>query len=209
MNSLLEQGLNRLGIECSERQFEQLVAYIAEIELWNRKMNLVADSERDKLVIRHLLDSLAPLNILKNIQAERVADVGSGGGFPGIPLAVMLPELKFSLIERSGKKAGFLRSTAAVLGLVDRVEVVQSNIEEVHDSFELTVLRAFRDFSEYYGELLRITKPEGTIAAYKGRMDSVQADLKRCGISEGYSVKEVDVPFLEEERNLLLIRPKH
>ncbi len=208
MNSLLGQGLNRLGIEFSSRQHGQLEAYIAEIELWNRKMNLVSDSERDKLVIRHLLDSLAPLNILKNIQAERVADVGSGGGFPGIPLAVMLPEYSFSLIERSGKKAGFLRSTAAVLGLVDRVEIVESNIEDVHDVFDLTVLRAFRDFSEYYGELQRITRPGGIIAAYKGRMDSVQADLKRCSLTDGFSVTSLDVPFLDEERNLLVIKPK-
>ena len=103
-----------------------LQKYIEEIELFNQAYGLVKVKDRDELIVKHILDSLAPLELITqllkkstciSLEPWQIADVGSGAGFPGIPLAAHLPSAEFTLIERMGRRAGFLRNCIAVLGL--------------------------------------------------------------------------------------------
>jgi 16S rRNA (guanine527-N7)-methyltransferase len=202
-----------------------LEKYIAEIELFNEAYGLVSARNREDLVVRHILDSLAPLGIivraLAGTNAPAIADAGSGAGLPGIPLAVCLAPLcaTVTLIDRMGRRAGFLRNTLAVLGLPG-IEVEEAEIEKAQcGRFDMVVFRAFRPLEPaVYRALMRLLRaggvPGGILAAYKGRMDSVAGEMRAL---ESLLTKEeaplsweappCPVPFLNGERRLLLIRP--
>ncbi len=207
MIELLENGLAEIGIEPSERQIQQLESYISELELWNTRLNLVSFENREQLIIRHILDCLAALPFFLNSKnSKTIADIGSGAGLPGLLLAIFLEEHEITLVERSGKKAGFLRSVSAILGLSGRVTVIDRDLGEVRDCFDIVTCRAFRDFAEFAVELRRIVAESGFLVAYKGRLESIMEDLSAAGIETDKAViKQIRVPFLNEERHLLVM----
>ena len=204
---MLAEGLKKLGIEPTEMQAKQLDMYINELMIWNDKLNLVSIRSRDELIGRHVLDCLAGLEAVRELPGDTVADVGSGAGLPGLLFAIFMEDRSFSLIERSGKKAGFLRTSAALLGMADRVEVLDKDLKEVRGSFDIVTLRAFREFGDFYPLLNRITASGGTVAAFKAKRASVDADLSAAGLNAGDAeVRTLEVPFLPEERHMLLVR---
>jgi 16S rRNA (guanine527-N7)-methyltransferase len=249
--ALLEEGLFKLSIKNSknitgngegsedrlpDRTLSLLVKYIEEIELFNGAYGLVKVQDRRELIVKHILDSLAPINILcrvlnskrrsadAGLQAPavwQIADIGSGAGLPGIPLAICLPGADFTLIERMGRRAGFLRNTLAILGL-SNVQVEEAEMEKLALSpagagrFDLVVFRAFRPLeANILKGLLNLMAPGGIIAAYKGRRESVEEEmagiLKAAEKGKGpaignWEILPLEVPFLEEERHLVLIK---
>jgi 16S rRNA (guanine527-N7)-methyltransferase len=245
MDAVLEAGLQRIAetdqdaaglINCRRQAIlELLERYIAEIELFNPAYGLVKVRDRRELVIKHILDSLAPLGIIARLlkaeedgapaapggasaaavrspaarfsAAPRVADVGSGAGLPGIPLAIALPRVEFSLIERMGRRAGFLRNTRAVLGL-SNVVVEKAEMEKIAPGqFSLVVFRAFRPLESLtLKNLLRLCARGGGLAAYKGRRDKIEEEMAATGNTVEYQVIPCPVPFLEEERHLVVVK---
>ena len=207
MTNKLIEGLRLMDIDPSDAALAKLELYINELELWNNRLNLVSFDDREQLVVRHILDSLSGLKAISGLEGNSIADIGSGAGLPGLLLAIFMEDRHFTLVERSGKKAGFLRSTAALLGLVDRVNVFDSDLKQVSGQYDIVCLRAFRDFGEFYKELRAVTAESGVIAAYKGRMSSITSDLYTAGINPRQAeIIPLTVPFLDEERNLLLVR---
>mgnify|MGYP003417832352 FL=1 len=216
---MLQQGLEELGFsaELIERVLPKLNSYVNELELFNSAYDLVgADSHQD-IVVRHILDSLAPYHQIKKLieQAKQstseiieIADVGSGGGLPGIPLAIVFDDVHFNLIERMTKRCSFLENCCAVLQLKN-VTVKTLEAERVpQNSFDLVVFRAFRLLEKkMIRVLLRILKPNGKLAAYKAKMEKIQAEME--GIAQWapkWDVLPLKVPFLpENERNLVVI----
>ncbi len=201
IGSLLENGLAALDIPFSGSQIDLLHKYGDEVALWNRRLSLVG-AAGDDFVIRHLLDTLAGLPVFRENGGHRIADIGSGGGLPGIPLAIFLPERRFFLVERSMKKATFLSSCVMVLRLRN-VEILPVPLEMVRNRFEIVTFRAFRNLAEFFKPLLGITEPGGTICAYKGRRDVTEeeiAGLSRFNIPS--RLVPLTVPFLNEERNM-------
>ena len=178
---ILISGLKKCGIP-DDRIGEvsgKMERYIKEIILFNSAYNLTNTSEHDELVIRHILDSLAPYNILRKLIGEltssctndnsfTLADIGSGGGLPGIPLAAVFPDIHFNLVERMEKRCSFLENCAALLGLKN-VQVVNLQAEAVpEESYDLITFRAFRPLDKkMIKTLLRIVKKDGLICAYK------------------------------------------
>ncbi len=206
----LDKGLLELEINPADLQYSRLKAYISELETWNTRLNLVSYRNTEELVVRHILDCLAGLSIIRELKGVSVADVGSGAGLPGLLLAIFLEDREFSLLERSGKKAGFLRAASALLGLVDRVKVVEKDLRNFKGSFDIVTMRAFREFGEFIMPLRMITSDTGTIAAYKGRLDSINGDLKNAKLElESVVIKNIAVPFLDEERNMVLVPQRH
>ena len=211
---LLAEGLEQLGITPEGSLIDSFMIHIREIGLWNGKVRLVSDPDPRTVVVRHILDSLAPQRIVDGLP-RRAADAGAGGGFPGIPLALVFPDLQLLLIERKTKKAAFLRSAVGLLGLKERIEVVEGDVQEVCRRLPLVVCRAFRPLSETL-QLLRHILPEegGSILIYGGKCSYIESELR--GIEEyrgsvpdepGPSEPRIiplHVPFLEEERNALL-----
>ena len=194
-----------------------LAQYVAEIELFNPAYGLVGTGDRRELVIKHILDSLAPLGIIHHLLENRAvpgetpaaADVGSGAGLPGIPLAIALPRVNFTLIERMGRRAGFLRNTQAALALAN-VTIEESEMERAAPGrFSLLTFRAFRPLEPaILRSLFRLCAAGGTLAAYKGRREKIEEEMAAAGQTPAaYEAIPCPVPLLEEERHLLVIRP--
>jgi 16S rRNA (guanine527-N7)-methyltransferase len=197
-----------------------LEKYIAEIELFNDALGLVGAKDRRELTVKHILDSLAPLGTVARFLEtaaeavdgsrtgvrQKIADVGSGAGLPGIPLAAALPQTDFTLIERMGRRAGFLRNTAAVLEL-SNVEIDETEMEKAAPGrFAVVAFRAFRPLAPpVLKNLLRLAAPGAVLAAWKGRRENAEAELAALGGMDA-EIIPCPVPFLDEERHLVVIK---
>jgi 16S rRNA (guanine527-N7)-methyltransferase len=211
---LLREGLEQLKIPFDQQQLDKVKVFLEELERWNRRYGFVARSDpsnrqvdRRQLVVRHVLDSLAAWSTVEAFdQKGQVADVGSGAGFPGIPLAVFFPDSRFTLLEPSAKKSAFLRN-AAILADLRNIEVMENRLEEVSRRFDLVVFRAFSPLSkESLARLRRVLKPAGVILAYKGTLARIEEELAGCGLdAENRNIVAVRVPFLNEERHLVIV----
>jgi 16S rRNA (guanine527-N7)-methyltransferase len=227
-SSLLTEGIQALRHRDSDIEtliaprHEEIVSllarYIAEIELFNSAYGLVGAHDTQELIIKHILDSLAPLGIICRLLAQmpvagygtvaHIADVGSGAGLPGIPLAICLPDCNFTLIERMGRRAGFLWNAKAGLGL-SNITVEEGEIERTAPGgFRLVVFRAFKPLEpKLLKSLFRACAGGGVLAAYKGRREKIAEEMapleKLCGSWEAIPCT---VPFLDEERHLLVMR---
>jgi 16S rRNA (guanine527-N7)-methyltransferase len=197
----------------------RLERYMAAIERFNPAYGLVSVRDRRELTVKHILDSLAPLGILIRLLAERrtgetaarIADAGSGAGLPGIPLAAALPDFSFTLIERMGRRAGFLRSVIPALGLVNAA-VEEGEIEKaVPERFDLVAFRALHPLEpEFFKGLSRLLKEGGILAAYKGRREKAAEEAAALAPLKIHSViYPCPVPFLDEERHLLAVGGIH
>jgi 16S rRNA (guanine527-N7)-methyltransferase len=206
-----DSGIDQCLSPRTEEVFRLLAAYLGEIERFNPRYKLVGAKSRQDLIVRHLLDSLAPLGILRRLlhRADApVADVGSGAGLPGIPLAIGLSDVPFTLIERMGKRAGFLRNTQGVLGL-PRVKVEEGDMAKSPEGrFALVTFRAVSPIQpDFLAVLFRLLAPDGVVAAYKGRRDKIEREMESVrGIVKDWEIHPTRVPFLDEERHLLIIR---
>ena len=195
----LESGLRQLGLDVALA--EPLLAYLALLARWNATYNLTAIRDPREMLIKHLLDSLAMHPHLDGI--DSLADLGTGPGLPGIPLAIARPRLQVSLVESNGKKARFLREAARQLKLVN-VAVAESRIEafDAPGRFDAITARALATLPlilELGGHLL---KPEGRLLAMKG----VVPEDEIAALPAGWRVAAVHalgVPGLDAERHLL------
>ncbi|MDR0402815.1 MAG: 16S rRNA (guanine(527)-N(7))-methyltransferase RsmG [Treponema sp.] len=192
--------------------------YMDEIEALNPSRGLVKVSGREELVVKHILDSLAPLGHIVRLSGVpaaggpaflrpefRIADAGSGAGLPGIPLAICLPGARISLIERAARRADFLRNAAAVLGL-SNVTVEETEMEKAPPGrFDLVVFRAFRPLEQAVLKgLFRLLAPGGRLAAYKGTREKTEKEI--AGLPpERREIYPLFVPFLNGERHFVVL----
>jgi 16S rRNA (guanine527-N7)-methyltransferase len=198
-----------------------LARYAAEIELFNPAYGLVSTRDTRELIVRHILDSLSPLGIIKRLLESRkmrtpaagngemrVADVGSGAGLPGIPLAIALPTVNFSLIERMGRRAGFLRNVQAALGLSNAAVEEADMQKAAPDRFSVVTFRAFRPLEPaVLKSLFRLCVEGGVLAAYKGRRAKIEEEMAALEhLTGGWEAIPCPVPLLDEERHLVVIR---
>ena len=220
------EGLMQCGIPeaVAPQLAEKMEAYIKEIALFNSAYNLTNTSDRNELAVRHIFDSLAAFpKICSKIEAAGpmvehdeiiIADIGSGGGLPGIPLAAAFAlcgkeNLRFELVERMEKRCAFLENCAAILGLKN-VTVVNSEAERLPEkAYNFITFRAFRPLDKKMTKtLLRIVKDGGSLFAYKAKQESIKEEM--AGITSlvpEYEVSPLSVPGLEDsERNLVIIR---
>jgi len=216
---IISSGIEQL---CkSDEDFKNLIAagndeiisllnrYTDEIETFNPAYGLVGTSDKKELIIKHILDSLAPLGIISRLLKLReplcakIADAGSGAGLPGIPLAIAAPKCDFTLIERMGRRAGFLMNTKAVLSL-SNVSIEEKELEKISGSFDLVTFRAFKPLEpKLLKTLFKICAPGGKIAAYKGRREKIETEM--APLEADWEAIPYAVPFLDEERHLLVI----
>ena len=201
----LKAGLSQAELEASSSQLESLSSYLKELEFWNRRFNLVK-SEEGELVSRHILDALAALPIIaENIAPDaRVADVGSGAGLPGIPLAVFFSRIHLYLIERSGKRAGFLRSAIVAAGIGSRAEVIHHDVRGCGVEADAVVMRAFRPLPEALPLILPLLAPGSSVFAYHGRRETFEAEFRDPLVGTfDWDVYPLQPGLRGEERHLL------
>lgn len=219
MTEKLISGLNKLQINLSEKQITQLEAYITAVLDFNKTYNLMKADGPDELAVNHILDSLVAVPHLSDLiqeltvktgkKALDLADIGSGGGCPGIPLAIAFPQHNFTLVERMEKRCDFL-STVIVKLELKNVKILCSPADSVKsESFDLEVFRAFHPFDEKIIKLLfRMLKKGGYLAAYKAREEKILLEMEEIkSFIKDYKKIKLSVPFLEDhERNLVVIQ---
>ncbi len=199
--ALLEREIKQLGITCQLAQLETLLNYLQLIVKWNRAYNLTAITAPRAMIIRHILDSLA---ILPYLRGDRVLDVGTGAGLPGIPLAIMQPSKAFVLLDSNGKKTRFLTQATFELALRN-VIVVQARIEAYNcaEEFATIICRAFSSLPNIVTTMQPLCQQKGQILAMKGAYPD--DELKQLSTSMKVAVKALQVPGLNEQRHLVIM----
>ena len=206
--AMLREGLEALSIDDSGEIAGRLERYIDELELWNRKLRLV-DATGDELVGRHILDCLAAVPLARTVLPEggSIADLGSGAGLPGIPFAVALPDSAVALIERSGRRAGFLRNCRAVLGL-SNVTVCERSYTAASDvRYDLVVARALTAIDDtFVDHLVRMLTDDGHGLLLKGRRERIETELASVATTDAlFDIRPLVVPRLDAERHAVLV----
>lgn len=196
---LLSEGLARFGIN-DPALGKRLLDFLRELVKWNRVYNLTAIRQPAEIVTRHFLDSLAILPLVKG----RLVDVGSGAGFPAIPLALARPGLAVTALDSNGKKARFLRHVQRTLE-IPNLEVVELRVEEFRpaDPFDVVASRAFASLADFVEATRHLVAPGGQWVAMKGKLDAGEI----AGIPGDVQIREnrrLKVPGLSEERHAII-----
>ena len=201
---LLCDGMAQLGIEASAEQTSLLLGYIDLLVTWNNAYNLTAIRDPRQMIALHILDSLA---VLPYLQGQNFIDVGTGAGLPGIPLAIMCPDKRFTLLDSNGKKTRFLFHARTQLRLRNLTEV-KMRVEQFvpPEKYDVVLSRAFTSVVDMVDKCQHLVKDDGFFYAMKGKLpNSELSDL-----SKDYKVEAahpLQVPGVDAERHLLIIRP--
>jgi 16S rRNA (guanine527-N7)-methyltransferase len=202
----LQEGLAGLGLNLSAAIQAKLLAYVALLKKWNSTYNLTAIRDERDMVTQHLLDSLSILPVLQeSAQARRHwADVGSGAGLPGIPLAIVRPDLDMTLIEAVEKKSAFQRQAKIELGL-SNIAVHCGRVEDMPGGqFDAIVSRAFAELADFIRLAGQLLAPNGRLYAMKGQVP--EDEMSR--LPPGWAVLEcarLSVPGLDAQRHLIVL----
>lgn len=206
LSARLNAGLQALALALSEAQKTQLLTYLSEFHKWNRAYNLSAIRDIDAMLDRHLLDSLSVLKHVQNRAPERLIDVGTGGGLPGIPLAIALPDCQIVLLDSAGKKTRFLFHVKTQLGL-ENVTVENRRVEQYRseEPFDIVISRAFASLADMINGCEHLLSPEGLFMAMKGVYP--QEELAEVeGRVQLVDSHRLQVPGNDGERHLLELR---
>jgi 16S rRNA (guanine527-N7)-methyltransferase len=222
--TVIRDSAAELGIAVSEEQAGLFAVHAREMVFWNQRTNLTAVTDPFEMAIKHYVDSIAAIPFIK--PDASLLDVGSGGGFPGIPLKIMLPSLNVTLLEARRKRVSFLKHILRTLGFVD-VGVLHDRFEETAESlppefgFDVIVSRAFSNLELFAAHAMPLLNPGGYLVAYKGtRGDKLSSELmglenttvEYAGMNQHseetrrhIDIRSFVLPRLELERSLIII----
>ncbi len=197
---ILSAGLEALALPLTEVQIEQLLAFIKLLEKWNKTYNLTAIRTLEDMVALHLLDSLA---ILPHITGQRIIDIGTGAGLPGIPLAVCLPDASFMLLDSNAKKTRFVQQAILELKLKN-ARIHHSRVEDYQPElgFDTITTRAFASLPIIIGLTSHLLAKNGIVLAMKGQHNASEL----AGMSDEITLIPIHVPGVDAERYLVRIQ---
>lgn len=201
----LKQGSQKLGLDLSEEALNLLLKYQDALVLWNKAYNLTAIRDPKEMLVKHLLDSLS---ILKDMPKGRLLDIGTGGGMPGMIIALCQPERQCVLLDSNGKKIRFLKQFIADLKLTN-VIAVQTRVENedsIHDlgQFDVITSRAFASLTDFINASKPYMHPDSIIASMKGLVPHDEVEAFKNEFS--CDIIALKVPRLDEQRHLLLLK---
>jgi 16S rRNA (guanine527-N7)-methyltransferase len=211
----LIEGARKLGIEIDEGLTAAFSIHASEMLTWNRKINLTAITSPRDIAILHFLDALAPAGCIPD--GARLLDIGSGAGFPGIPLKIIKPSLSGLLIDGVRKRVNFLKHVLRVLGL-ENIEARHIRAENLlkdkgqANCFDVIISRALSDLTPFVKSALPLLAKQGTIIAMKGKVDAEELDMLRAGaLRHQYSleVEKYKLPSIRALRSLVMIKHLH
>ena len=204
---LLHAGADEIGVALSDDQFGRLADYVALLAKWNAVYNLTAIRDPRQMLIQHILDSLSIVPHLAAREGQSILDVGSGGGLPGIVLAIVFPERKVTLNDIVQKKTAFQAQAKAELKL-DNLSVVTGRVEnlrpgiEVPGKFDAIVSRAFAELADFVTLARHLVSEQGAIWAMKGVRPDAEIERLPLG-AHAAAIAQLRVPFLDAERHLV------
>jgi len=204
---LVEKGAGNLNIHIDRKITDQFSIHAAELIKWNQTINLTAVTDPIEVGVKHFLDSIAPARVMP--PCGRMLDIGSGGGFPGIPLKILIPSLSVTLIDASRKKVSFLKHIIRNIKLTEidarqiRAEALAKE-KPAKNCFDVIICRAFSRLDKIILKALPLLAKDGIIIAMKGKpSESELESAGKCDLS--LTVEKYKLPFLELERTLVII----
>ena len=201
----LKQDSQKLGLDLSEEALNLLLKYQDALVLWNKAYNLTAIRDPKEMLVKHLLDSLS---ILKDLPPGRLLDIGTGGGMPGLIIALCQPERECVLLDSNGKKIRFLKQFIADLKLknVIAVQTRVENEDSINDlgQFDVITSRAFASLTDFITASTPYMNESSVIASMKGLVPTDEIELHKNQFS--CKIIELKVPRLDEQRHLLLLK---
>jgi len=208
---LLIAGARELGIELTKEQVQRLDQFAEELKKWNKKINLTAIADDDGIALKHFVDSLSLLKVVRG--PGRMLDIGSGGGFPCIPVKVVAPDLEVVSVDAVVKKISFQKQAVRLLNLADftalhvRAETLAASYPE---SFHWIVSRAFSDLPSFVSMAFPLMRADGRIVAMKGR-NATEEVAEAATALEGLGVvvekiESFNLPGSDEARALIVLR---
>ena len=211
---LLQESCEKMGVTLTEEMASQFMTYLSLLLEWNEKMNLTAITDKKDVVQKHFVDCLSILPHLSLIGQEKIIDVGTGAGFPGIPVKIACPEVEMTLLDSLQKRIGFLEEVGSQLEL-SGVNYVHSRAEDggqnpdYREQFDLCVSRAVANLAVLAEFCLPFVKVGGRLAALKGpdalrEIDEAQGALKKLG-GKVAEVMDVEIPFTDLQHKLVII----
>jgi len=220
--NLIYEGAKNLDIQIDKRKIEKFAIHALELMKWNQKTNLTAITDPFEVAIKHFLDSIVPVKIIPSNAS--LLDIGSGGGFPGIPLKIILPSLSVTLIDASRKKVSFLKHIIRILELKN-IDALQIRAEEfankpgVAKKFNVIISRAFSSMTTFALTALPFLKKEGAIIAMRGNVSDDDIQLLLSSLNKRHamlmdedteafelSVKRYSLPYLKSDRSMVSLK---
>jgi 16S rRNA (guanine527-N7)-methyltransferase len=198
--NILLAGLSALHIVVNEQQAEALLAFISLMEKWNKAYNLTAIKSRQEMVRLHLLDSLT---VSPYLDGQNIIDIGTGAGLPGIPLAICLPQLSFTLLDSNAKKTRFVQQAVLELKLCN-VKIIHSRAEDFQPEqpFSTVLTRAFAELPDMIDSTRHLVAKNGILLAMKGQ----SSETEIAKVNAKMTIIPVQIPNVEAERNLVCIQ---
>jgi 16S rRNA (guanine527-N7)-methyltransferase len=198
---LLRKGISALGIRYTEKEIAAFLTYLEELRKWNRAYNLTGLKRDEEIVVKHFLDSLLFLKVFPE-GIRKVADIGSGAGFPGIPIKIVKPDLKLFLVEPARKKTIFLRHICAKLNLTD-TDIIDARIEDIQGlKVDAAMTRALFSIEAFAGKAGGILRDRGVLILNKG--PKVKEELKGLD-PDRITVTDLELPFRKITRHLVVV----
>ena len=198
----LTSACTKMGLSLSQNQIDSLLAYLGLLAKWNKAFNLTAVRQPEDMLSRHIIDSLS---IVPYISGQRILDVGTGPGLPGIPLAIIFPEIDFTLLDSNSKKTRFLTQSVIELGL-NNITVCQARVENIDfdQPFQQIMSRAFSSLANMVSLCDQHLAADGQYLAMKG----LEPEEEKQQLSDLYKIEKtikLKVPGCEAQRHLIII----
>lgn len=212
MDAGLRQGITALGLDLSDFQVRQLLDYLLLLQKWNRVYNLTAVRDPQQMLVQHLLDSLAMIAPLrrellrrKKVSGIRLLDVGSGGGLPGVVIAICCSDISVTCVDAVAKKAAFVRQVAANLALAN-LGAEHARVQSLGDAFDIVCSRAFASLADFVQWTSSLVGQGGCWLAMKGQ----HPDAELATLPETvhvFHVEQLTVPGLDAQRCIVWMEP--
>ena len=220
--NLIYEGAKNLDIQIDKRKIEKFAIHALELMKWNQKTNLTAITDPFEVAVKHFLDSIVPVKIIPSNAS--LLDIGTGGGFPGIPLKIILPSLSVTMIDASRKKVSFLKHIIRTLELKN-IDALHIRAEEfankpgVKKKFDVIISRALSSMTSFAMTALPFLNKEGAIIAMRGNVSGDDFQLLRSSVNKRQailldgdteafeiSVKRYSLPYLKSDRSMVSLK---
>ncbi|MCF8067495.1 MAG: 16S rRNA (guanine(527)-N(7))-methyltransferase RsmG [Desulfobacterales bacterium] len=220
-HKLLKDGAGELGVELNRSVSDRFAVHAEELLRWNRKTNLTRITDPDEVAIKHFLDAITPFSFIP--KEAFVLDIGTGGGFPGIPLKILLPSISVLLIDAAQKRVSFLKYIIRMLKL-DNIDALHIRAESLNKEgrmpdggFDVVICRALTALDKYVRLAIPLIAKRGRIIALKGsgaekEIEDFQESMKKPEYEDFFKntkytldVKKIYLPFIGDERNIVII----